>query len=133
MNKVMVFGVFDGFHEGHEHFLAQAKSLGDHLVVVVAQSHIVAHLKGHEPQLGLAQRFHHLEEVDHVDEVLIGDAELGVWEVVKQGKPDIIALGYDQTQLKESLQENMTKLGYTPEIKVLDAYEPNTYHSSLQI
>ena len=34
--KVMAVGVFDLLHAGHLHYLEQAKSLGNHLTVVVA-------------------------------------------------------------------------------------------------
>jgi FAD synthetase len=131
MKKVMAFGVFDGVHEGHRHFLKEAKALGDYLIVVVAQNHIVRHLKGHEPQLDLAERFAHLQREDAVDQVVIGDTELSVYEVVKQHKPDIIALGYDQTLLKEDLERNRAKFDWPLELRTLSAYEPNIYHSSL--
>ena len=36
MVRVMAVGVFDLLHAGHLHYLEQAKSLGDELVVVVA-------------------------------------------------------------------------------------------------
>jgi len=36
MSRVMATGVFDILHLGHLHFLMEAKSLGDELVVVVA-------------------------------------------------------------------------------------------------
>jgi len=131
MKKVMVFGVFDGVHEGHRHFFREAKKLGDYLIAVVAQDHIVRHIKGHEPQLDLAARFVHLKEEDGVDEVVIGDAELSLYEVVKQHRPDIIALGYDQSLLKEDLEGNREKFDWPVDVRVISAYEPNIYHSSL--
>ena len=36
MTRVMAVGVFDLLHAGHLHYMEQAKSLGDHLTVVVA-------------------------------------------------------------------------------------------------
>ena len=131
MKKVMVFGVFDGIHEGHRQLLKQARNLGDYLVVVVAQNHIVEQLKGTQPRLDLAERFAHLEAEDGVDQVLIGDEEHGTWEVVKTNKPDIIALGYDQRVLKEDLEAHMKEFNPKPGIVVLDAYEPNDLHSSI--
>lgn len=130
MKKVMVFGVFDGIHDGHRQFLKQAKNLGDSLIVVVAQNPIVEQLKGHAPRLDLAERFAHLENEDGVDQVVIGDEEHGTWEVVKANKPDIIALGYDQGMLKEDLEDHVKDLGYKPAIVVMDAYEPGSLHSS---
>jgi FAD synthetase len=131
MKKVMVFGVFDGIHDGHRQLLKQAKNLGDYLTVVVAQNHIVEELKGHQPRLDLAERFAHLEAEDGVDQVLIGDEEHGTWQVVKTNKPDIIALGYDQKVLKEDLESHIDEFDPKPGIVVLDAYEPNDLHSSI--
>jgi len=131
MKKVMAFGVFDGIHEGHRHFLKEAKALGDYLIVVVAQDHIVKHLKGHEPQLNLSERFEHLEREDAVDEVIIGDAELSTYEVVKKYRPDVIALGYDQTLLKKDLEINRSQFDWPIDLVTVAAYEPNIYHSSL--
>ena len=36
MVRVMAVGVFDLLHAGHLHYVEQAKSLGDELIVVVA-------------------------------------------------------------------------------------------------
>lgn len=127
----MVFGVFDGIHEGHRSLFKQAKKLGDYLIAIVAQDHIVEHLKGHLPERNLAERFEHLKKEDGIDEAVIGDKELSTWEVVERYRPDVIALGYDQTVLKEDLEKNLKRLGVKPEIKVLKAYESETHHSSL--
>jgi len=131
MKKVMVFGVFDGVHEGHRHFLKEAKALGDYLVVCIAQDHVVEHLKGHAPQLDVSERFDHLRQEDGVDEVVIGDHTLSTWEAVKKHKPDVIALGYDQTLLKEDLERHVQSFDWPVALRTVSAYEPNTYHSSL--
>lgn len=122
----MVFGVFDGLHDGHRAMLKEAKSYGDFLVVVVSQDHIVQHLKGYRPKLNLPERMAHLRAEDYVDEIVIGDKELGTWEIVKRRRPDIIVCGYDQQSLKENLEEHFDKIGYEPRIVVLSSYEPNT-------
>ncbi len=126
----MVFGVFDGLHEGHRAMLKEAKKYGDYLIVAVAQNHIVQHLKGHLPKLDLVERMEHLQAEDYVDEVVIGDKDLGAWEVVKKYQPNVIACGYDQNQLKEDLEKHLDKLGYQPRIVALKSFEPNKYHSS---
>lgn len=127
MRKVMVFGVFDGLHNGHRAFLKEAKSHGDYLIVVLAQDHIVERLKGHLPEINLAGRLEHLKKEDGVDEVIIGDSELGVWEVVKKHQPQIIAVGHDQQLLKESLEKHCVEkaLLFCPVLKVMSYYEYN--------
>ena len=48
MVRVMAVGVFDLLHAGHLHYVEQAKTLGDELVVVVAHDETVRKQK-HEP------------------------------------------------------------------------------------
>lgn len=131
MRKVMVFGVFDGVHEGHRHFLREAKALGNYLIVCVAQDHVVELLKGRGPKFDVAERFDHLRHEDRVDEVVIGDHTISTWEVVKKHRPDIIAIGYDQAFLKEDLEKHLKDFDWPLEIRVVSGYELNMYHSSL--
>ena len=131
MKTVMVFGVFDGVHDGHRQFLKQAKSIGDYLVAVVAQDHVIEQLKGRLPRLTLAERLAHLESEDGVDEVLVGDAEHGTWNAVKKIGPDVIALGYDQQALKRDLESHLNTFDPRPKIVMLDAHKPDKLHSSI--
>ena len=139
MRKVLVFGVFDGIHDGHRAFFAGAKKHGNHLIVAVAQDHIVEYLKGHLPQRNLARRIDDLRKESAVDEVALGDAELGTYEVVKKCKPHVVALGYDQQALKEDLKSRLKKFdpfdklraGWRPKIVVMKAHEPHKYKSSI--
>src|SRR3989338_6946874 len=56
MRKVMVFGAFDGIHAGHRAFFNEARHHGDYLMAVVAQNHIIEHLKGHLPEIDITRR-----------------------------------------------------------------------------
>ena len=53
MVRVMAVGVFDLLHAGHLHYLEQAKSLGEHLTVVVAHDETVR-MRKHEPVTSLS-------------------------------------------------------------------------------
>ncbi len=132
MKRVMVFGTFDGIHEGHRAMFREARAFGDYVIAVVAQDHVVEHLKGHEPRINLADRFAHLEKEDGVDEVVIGDAKHSSWGVVKKYKPAVLAVGYDQYALKKDLEKHLDEFDPRPEIKTLSSFEPNTYHNSLR-
>jgi len=132
MKKVVVFGAFDGIHEGHKKFLKQAKASGDYLIAVVAQDHIIEHLKGRLPKINLGGRFKHLEDIDEIDEVVIGDAELGAWSIIEKYRPEVIAFGYDQTVLMDELKKHLKPdSDYKPQIKILKAHEPEKFHSSI--
>ncbi len=129
--RVMVFGTFDGVHEGHRAFLREAKHYGDYLIAVVTPDHLVRHLKGKEPRADVSERMRMLEEEDGIDEAVAGDEELASWEIVKRYRPDVIALGYDQHALKENLETDLMHLDFHPEIKVLRAHQPEKYHNAL--
>lgn len=104
MKKVLVFGVFDNFHSGHEFLLRSAKQLGDYLVVAAATDKVVNDLKGRHPEKS-AKRIQIIKDQKIADEVILGDEKIGSWLVLKKCKPDIIALGYDQNKIKESLEQ----------------------------
>lgn len=125
MRKVMVFGTFDGLHDGHRAMLAEARSLGDYLIAVLAQDHIVAHLKGRLPKKNLAERFEHLSAADGVDKVAIGDGFIGTWNTIKRYRPDVVAIGHDQDLLEKELRESLNSIGYEPKIVRLKYYERN--------
>lgn len=128
----MVFGVFDRIHDGHRQMLKQAKSLGDCLIVVVAQDHIVKELKGHKPYFNLDERLAHLKTENGIDKILIGDDKNGTWLVVKINKPNIIALGYDQLALYENLKFHLKEeSNHKPDIVMLSAYRADDLHSSI--
>ncbi len=129
--KVMIFGVFDGIHDGHKEFLKQAKKLGDYLIAVVARDHVVEHLKGELPKINLAERFQHLRETDNVDAVIVGDSELRKWDVLDIHRPQIVALGYDQEAIREELENYFKDKDWQPTIKMMKAHEGGKFHTGL--
>ncbi len=128
---VLVFGAFDTLHDGHRFFLREGRKLGDRLVVAVAQDSVIERLKGRPPQRPLALRLAALLRDGLVDEAVAGDTELGNWSALKKYQPDTIALGYDQTRLKEKLEEFLKTLSSPPHIVVIPAHKPKILHSRL--
>ena len=93
MKKVMAVGVFDLLHAGHLHYLEQAKSLGDHLTVVVAHDQTVR-IRKHEPVTGMDLRRRMVEGLKPVDKSIIGNPpEVSMFDILPQINPDVIALG----------------------------------------
>lgn len=116
MKTVMAFGTFDDLHPGHEHFLKEARALGDQLIVVVARDKSVRELKHREPKYNEETRRHAVEKLTLVSKAVLGDDTLGTYEVILRHHPNIIALGHDQSALAEdlhrwlSLQTNAAEL-----------------------
>lgn len=143
MVKVLVFGTFDGVHEGHRAMLREAKALGNYLVVVVAPDNVVSEIKGKICVNRSAQRIQGVRDEHIADEVVLGDKLLSNWSVLKKHKPDIIGVGYDQDELKEALdshfssrqaQDNSGELENSakkPKLVILKAFKPDQYKSSL--
>ncbi len=128
---VLVFGVFDGVHEGHRALFRQAKAHGERLVVAVAQDTIVERLKGKLPQHAIGERIALLRQEPLVDEAIPGDTELGAYTAVTEHRPAVVVLGYDQKALGEDLGLTARQRGWDFGIITADAHEPETYHNSL--
>lgn len=111
MVRVLAVGVFDLLHAGHLHYLEQAKSLGDHLVVVVAHDDTVRKRK-HEPVTGQELRCRMVAGLKPVDESLIGNPpNVPIFDILPVIKPDIIALGYDQEHAEERIRTALIERG----------------------
>jgi FAD synthetase len=107
MVKVMATGTFDLLHMGHIYYLKEAKKLGDKLVVVVARDSTVRKLK-HEPITPEEMRLDIIKELKIVDEVVLGHED-DMYATVKEIKPDIIALGYDQVHDEKKIEQELKK------------------------
>jgi glycerol-3-phosphate cytidylyltransferase-like family protein len=64
--------------------------------------------------------------------VVLGDPRIGTYNVLKEVKPNVVFLGYDQKALSENLN-NAIKEGKFPEMKVVfgKPYQPDIFHSSI--
>lgn len=131
MKTVMVFGTFDGVHPGHEHFLSEAKKLGDRLIVCIARDTIVKELKGRIPKRPEIERREALAEDSSVDQVVYGDRELGSYRIVEEIAPDVIAFGYDQTAFREDLERWLSAQRKKTETVTITSLRPDIYKSSL--
>jgi FAD synthetase len=107
MVKVMATGTFDLLHPGHIYYLKEAKKLGDTLVVVVATDSTVRKLK-HEPINPEEIRLNLIKELRIVDEVYLGHED-DMYKIVKEIKPDIIALGFDQIHNEDKIKSELKK------------------------
>ena len=110
--RVMAVGVFDLLHAGNLHYLQQAKSLGNHLTVVVAHDDTVR-LRKHEPVTNHDLRRRMVDGLKPVDDAIIGNPpDVSIFEILPRVNPDIIALGYDQEHAEDSIKTKLQELGY---------------------
>jgi len=128
----MVFGTFDMVHEGHVDFFRQARALAPqpHLIVSVARDPIATRIKGAKPRRSEKERRSLLERNTLVDEVVLGQED-GYIEHIAQAKPDIIALGYDQSgEYVSNLEKDLRAAGLPAKIVRLSAFRPEVYKTS---
>lgn len=131
MQKVMVFGTFDGLHEGHKSFFRQAKKLGDHLIVIVARDNFVEKAKGHRPKRNQKTRVTDIRKTKLADRALLGSRIYNFYQTIRTYKPTLVALGYDQKPTISGLKRDLKKHRLR-NIKIirLRPYKPDLFKSS---
>jgi rfaE bifunctional protein nucleotidyltransferase chain/domain len=92
---VFTNGVFDLLHVGHVRYLAEARALGDALVVAINSDRSVRELKGPDrPVFEEAERAEILAALRDVDYVVIFD-DISPRSLIKQLLPDVLVKGGD--------------------------------------
>src|SRR4030066_369 len=103
-NKVVLAsGVFDLLHLGHVRFLEEAKRKGGknaELLVIIARDNTVEKTKGRKPVMSEDQRRALVESLKVVDEAVLGFEDFDIGDVITKIRPDVIALGCDQTSME---------------------------------
>jgi len=122
--KVIIFGTFDIVHMGHIHMFKQAREYGDRLIVVVGRDKNVEKAKGIAPLHSEKERVEFLKNIKLIDEVELG-FEDDKYQIIKKIKPDVIALGYDQTVDESELREYVKQLGLKAEVIRLKPHKKN--------
>ncbi|MBP2625122.1 MAG: FAD synthase [Nitrosopumilaceae archaeon] len=127
---VLTGGVFDIIHPGHIYTLNSAKVLGDVLIVVIATDKTVTTLKRKKPLHNQEQRCSLINSLKMVDLAIVG-SEKDIFTTVKDIKPEIIALGYDQTHQEKYITNGCRKLNLN--VKITRLYSPVPEISSSKI
>src|SRR2546425_3989129 len=113
---VLATGVFDLLHLGHVRFLQASKRKGGQgakLIVVVARDKTVFNRKGRSPILPENQRRELVGSLRVVDKAILGHPHLDLLGILREVRPDIISVGYDQKQIKVSV-ENLLRVERLP-------------------
>jgi len=106
MKKVIVFGTFDELHDGHIHILKEAKEYGEFLVAVVALDATICALGNKKAKRNETERLENLKKLKLADKVLLGCFD-DHYRAIREEKPDIVALGYDQKIFVDELADNI--------------------------
>ena len=132
--RVMASGTFDILHPGHGLYLEKAKELGGEdaeLIVVVAKDSTVKRRK-RIPIINENQRLEMIKFLKPVDEAYLGH-EGDMFEIVKEIKPDIIAIGADQDFDLEKLRKAVKERDLNIEVKKVKDYHTADLDSSCKI
>ncbi|MBE6493015.1 MAG: FAD synthase [Methanosphaera stadtmanae] len=130
----MASGTFDILHPGHGFYLKEAKKLGGKnatLMVVVATDKTVKSHK-HVPIISQEQRLEAVLMLKYVDEAYIGD-EVDPFKIVKEKKPDIIAIGPDQKFDPQKLHKSLLDNGMDIKVVKIEDYKKFDLDSSCKI
>ncbi|MFZ3012009.1 MAG: adenylyltransferase/cytidyltransferase family protein [Minisyncoccia bacterium] len=131
-HRIMVFGTFDGLHQGHLNFFKQAKNLAPDpfLIVSIARDKNVLKIKGKYPDKNEKQRKILVKKCSLVDKVVLAGMEDHISHIVKM-RPRIIALGYDQKAYVKNLKKYLKNRGISVRIVRLKPYKENIYKNHL--
>ena len=128
---VLAGGVFDIIHPGHIHTLNAAKALGDVLVVAVATDKTAQKMKKRLPLHNQNLRRELVSYLSMVDNAVIGHED-DIFETVKEIKPDIIVLGYDQTHQEKFIGDGCKRINLDVEIVRLQSPVPDLSSSKIE-
>ncbi|MGY5876215.1 MAG: adenylyltransferase/cytidyltransferase family protein [Candidatus Thorarchaeota archaeon] len=133
---IMAAGKFDILHLGHLAYLQQAKELAGEngtLIVVIALDKTIERERGAPPVFPHEQRRKLVESLDVVDKAVLGYDTDDHTIIVREMKPDIIALGYDQYTNIDTLESALSKEGIECKVVRLEKRDADGLCSSTLI
>ena len=128
---VLAGGVFDIIHPGHIHTLNAAKALGDVLVVAIATDKTAQKMKKRPPLHNQELRCELVSCLSMVDKAVIGHED-DIFETVKEIKPNIIVLGYDQVHQEKFIDDGCKRINLNVEIVRLQSPVPELSSSEIE-
>jgi len=105
MKKVITYGTFDLFHEGHRRILERAKNLGDYLIVGITTEQYDIQRGKMNVMDSLMQRIDNVRNSGFADEIIVEDHEGQKIEDIQKFKVDVFVLGSDWRGKFDYLEE----------------------------
>ncbi|MFB6233183.1 MAG: adenylyltransferase/cytidyltransferase family protein [Haloarculaceae archaeon] len=118
---VVAQGTFDLLHPGHVHYLRDAATMGDRLVVIVARAPNVTHKP--DPIVGIDQRVEMVSALEPVDEARKGHPE-DIFVPIEEIEPDVIVLGHDQHHDEAAIADALAERGIDCAVRRASARDP---------
>ena len=128
---ILAGGVFDIIHPGHIHTLNAAKALGDVLVVAIATDKTAQKMKKRSPLHNQELRCELVSCLSMVDRAVVGHED-DIFETVKEIKPNIIVLGYDQIHQEKFIDDGCKRINIDVEIVRLQSPVPDLSSSDIE-
>lgn len=118
MKKVITYGTYDLFHEGHYNLLKRAKALGDYLIVGVTTEYYDLQRGKLNVMDSVLKRVENVRKTGLADEIIIEDHEGQKPEDIQKMNVDIFAIGSDWVGVFDYLKEfcEVVYLDRTPDI-----------------
>jgi len=95
MKKVITYGTFDLFHQGHYNLLKRAKELGDYLIVGVTTEHFDEARGKVNVMDSIIERIENVRKTGFADEIIIEDHFGQKVEDIQKYNIDVFTLGSD--------------------------------------
>lgn len=121
MTVVVAQGTFDLLHTGHLHYLSEAATHGDELVVIIARQDNITHKPA--PILPAEQRRELVEAFEVVDRAMLGDRD-DIFLPIERLNPDVIVLGHDQHHEEQAINAELRDRGISADVVRVSEREP---------
>ena len=105
MKKVITYGTFDLFHEGHYRLLKRAKALGDYLIVGVTSEEFDRSRGKLNVIDSLVTRIENVKKTGFADEIIVEEVQGQKFRDIKKHNVDIFTVGSDWTGVFDHLKD----------------------------
>ena len=123
--KVMVVGTFDGIHNGHIHYLKEARKLGNHLTVLISKDKTKWRLPPLY-KLPEKERANLVKALNLADKIILGSKKNPLEKILKHA-PHIVAITKYHPVEHTLLESELRKNGSKTKVKLVKHYKKSVY------